>query len=125
MRSRRRLAWLAFVVLLQAGATFGAEAPVTVLLVRHAEKAAGGSDDPPLSPAGEARARVLAHVAGSAGVSAIYHTQYKRTQQTVAPLAAKLGLTPTLATPTAPPENEDETEDDDDVTEDADARQVA
>ena len=40
-------------------------------------------------------------------------------------LMRELGLTPTPATPTAPPENEDETEDDDDVTEDADARQVA
>jgi len=32
---------------------------------------------------------------GDSGIRAIYATQYKRTQQTVKPLADKLGLTPT------------------------------
>ena len=41
----------------------------TVLLVRHAEKADVAGADPPLSPAGEARAQNLIAVAGDAGVS--------------------------------------------------------
>lgn len=71
-----------------------ADAPTVVLVVRHAEKASATATDPPLSVAGKARARVLAHVAGDAGVSAIFVTQFKRTKMTAAPLAAKLHLTP-------------------------------
>jgi phosphohistidine phosphatase SixA len=63
----------------------------TVLLVRHAEPAAQATD-PPLSDVGQARAQTLVHVAGDAGVAAIYATQYVRTQQTVQPLAQHLGL---------------------------------
>ena len=63
----------------------------TVLLVRHAEKAIPTGDSP-LSKEGETRAQALAHVAGDAGVTAIYATQFLRTQQTVEPLATHLGL---------------------------------
>jgi broad specificity phosphatase PhoE len=66
----------------------------TVLVVRHAEKATTGGKDPHLSPAGKLRAKDLAHAAGAAGVTAIYATHFQRTQETVAPLAAALGLTP-------------------------------
>jgi broad specificity phosphatase PhoE len=68
------------------------EAATTLLIVRHAEKAAEPADDPPLTEAGRARAATLAGMAASSGVSAIYATQYLRTQQTVEPLAAQLGL---------------------------------
>ena len=54
----------------------------TILLVRHAEKTMQGTD-PPLSDEGQARAQTLAHVTGEAGVTAIYTSQYLRTQQTV------------------------------------------
>jgi broad specificity phosphatase PhoE len=65
----------------------------TVILVRHAEKNIEPSNpDPDLSPAGQARAQELARMFGDAGIKAIYATQYKRTQQTVKPLADKLGL---------------------------------
>jgi broad specificity phosphatase PhoE len=66
----------------------------TVLVVRHAEKASTGGKDPHLSPAGRLRAKELAHAAGAAGVTAVYATHLQRTQETVAPLAAALGLTP-------------------------------
>jgi broad specificity phosphatase PhoE len=61
----------------------------TVLLVRHAEKAYDpqNPDDPDLSLAGWGRAKKLAYVARKAGVTAIYATPAKRTQQTVQPLA--------------------------------------
>jgi broad specificity phosphatase PhoE len=66
----------------------------TVLVVRHAEKMATGGNDPHLSRAGKVRAQDLAHAAGASGVTAIYATNFLRTQETVAPLAAALGLTP-------------------------------
>lgn len=64
----------------------------TVLIVRHAEKAAEPADNPPLTAAGQARAQELMRTLGSAGVNVIYATQFLRTQQTVEPLAKQLGL---------------------------------
>ena len=65
----------------------------TVILVRHAEKIIDPNNpDPDLSPAGQARAQEIGRIFGDAGINAIYATQYKRTQQTVKPLADKLGL---------------------------------
>ncbi len=69
----------------------------TVILVRHAEKnIEPNNPDPDLSPAGEARAQELARMFSNAGVNAIYATEYKRTQETVKPLADRLGLTVSL-----------------------------
>ena len=69
-------------------------AVTTVILVRHAEKAVVPPEnkDPDLSPAGVARAQELASMFLATGVELIYASQYKRTQQTVKPLAEKLGL---------------------------------
>ena len=65
----------------------------TVILIRHAEKIIDPNNaDPDLSQAGQARAQELVRMFGDAGINAIYATQYKRTQQTVKPLADKLGL---------------------------------
>ena len=65
----------------------------TVIVVRHAEKnIEPNNPDPDLSPAGQARAQEIARIFGDAGVQAIYATQYKRTQQTVTPLASRLGV---------------------------------
>jgi len=65
----------------------------TVILVRHAEKVIDPNNpDVDLSPAGQARAQELVRMFGDTGVNAIYATQYKRTQQTVKPLADKLSL---------------------------------
>lgn len=67
---------------------------LTLILVRHAEKKVVPPEnkDPDLSSAGVARAEELARMFGKTSISAIYATQYKRTQQTVKPLADKLGL---------------------------------
>jgi 2,3-bisphosphoglycerate-dependent phosphoglycerate mutase len=65
----------------------------TVILVRHAEKnIEPDNPDPDLSPTGLLRAQGIAREFGESGIQVIYATQYKRTQQTVAPLASRLGL---------------------------------
>src|SRR6266850_2835610 len=65
----------------------------TVILVRHAEKIIDpNNSDVDLSPAGQARAQELARILGDSGINAIYATQYKRTQESVKPLADRLGL---------------------------------
>lgn len=72
--------------------------PVTTLmLVRHAEKKIEPENpDPDLSPEGVARAQEIARMFGDAGVNAIYATQFKRTQQTVKPLADHTAVPITL-----------------------------
>ena len=81
-----------FVVLSVALST--ATAQSTVFIVRHAEKA-DVSKDPDLSEAGRARAEALAKMLKDANITAIYTTEFKRTQQTAAPLAKALGITAT------------------------------
>ena len=71
-----------------------AQQKTTVILVRHAEKAAEGGSDPAISPAGQARARILAAELADDSVDAILVTRFVRTQQTAAPVAAARSLTP-------------------------------
>ena len=69
----------------------------TIILVRHAEKnIEPNNPDPDISPVGQARAQELTRMFGDAGIKAIYASQYKRTQQTVKPLADKLGVPATV-----------------------------
>lgn len=60
----------------------------TFILVRHAEKGNDGTKDPDLSEAGLMRAQSLTKLMQATKVDAIYSTPYKRTRNTVAPLAA-------------------------------------
>ena len=65
----------------------------TVILVRHAEKKIEPDNpDPDLSPEGQIRAQEIARIFADSGIQTIYATQYKRTQQTVGPLANRLGV---------------------------------
>lgn len=82
---------LVFAVCLSAAA-----AQSTIFIVRHAEKAGDRGNDPDLSDLGRARAETLANMLKDAGISAIYVTELKRTQQTAAPLAKMLHLDPTI-----------------------------
>ena len=66
----------------------------TVYVVRHAEKQSAeiGGRDPSLTDQGRRRAEALAAMLGDDDVNAVFATEYKRTQQTVEPLAAALGV---------------------------------
>jgi broad specificity phosphatase PhoE len=85
----------AFCFLLASALLSTATAQPTIFVVRHAEKAEA-TKDPDLSEAGRARAEALAKVLRDANITAIYATEFKRTQQTAAPLAKALGITVTV-----------------------------
>ena len=72
----------------------GDPAVTTVYVVRHAEKQSAeiGGRDPSLTTQGRGRAEALAAMLGDDDVNAVFATEYKRTQETVAPLAAALGV---------------------------------
>ena len=75
-----------------------------LLLVRHGQSQeyredapfslVGGHGDPPLSDLGRQQAELVAARLAGAGIEAVYVTTLRRTAQTAAPLAARLGLTP-------------------------------
>jgi phosphohistidine phosphatase SixA len=93
MRAPRLLA-ATLLALACAASAAAAQAPTVVILVRHAEKARGGGDDPPLTREGQARARALVDALSGSRVDAIVTTQYRRTRDTAAPLAAAHRVTP-------------------------------
>lgn len=72
------------------------EAPTVVYLIRHAEKSPAGPPDDPRNPhlnsEGVKRAGDLVRLLGEAGVTAVFSTDYKRTIETVDPLAKHLDL---------------------------------
>jgi broad specificity phosphatase PhoE len=79
---------------------WGTADSTTIVVVRHAEKELNAGDDPPLTPAGEARAALLARMFGGGGpgaIDAIYVSPTVRNRMTAAPLAARLRLTPVEA----------------------------
>jgi broad specificity phosphatase PhoE len=82
-----------------------AQAPLqAVIVVRHAEKAATPKENPPLSPAGEARARALLDALRDAGLTAIITTDQQRTRLTAAPLLEALHLQGQVVPRTEKPE---------------------
>jgi len=72
------------------------EADRLVVLVRHAEKAAEPSDDPPLTEAGLARAAALAASLDGAGIGSVIVTPFRRTRETAEPVAAAAGIDATV-----------------------------
>jgi broad specificity phosphatase PhoE len=69
---------------------------VTVFIVRHAEKASAELDAS-LSRAGEARSKELARMLSDVGITNIYVSQFKRTQETAVPLAKEIHRNPVIA----------------------------
>jgi|DewCreStandDraft_4_1066084.scaffolds.fasta_scaffold89386_2 broad specificity phosphatase PhoE len=86
---------LSFALLLLVACSSFAQQPVTTfILVRHAEKdMTQSTPDPDLSAEGHARARRLALLFEKTEIAAVYSTPFKRTRQTVEPLAAGKKLT--------------------------------
>lgn len=66
--------------------------PVTVFIVRHAEKSKDHPRDPNLSAVGLRRAQGLRRQLESVGITHLYSTPYKRTRQTLEPLAQHTGV---------------------------------
>ncbi len=74
-------------------------APTVVYVVRHAEKAVDDADprDPGLSPLGLLRREALGRALADAPLRAVFATEFRRTRQTVEPLAESRGLAVTTA----------------------------
>lgn len=89
---------LALGVLAAGAPASSPEAAGTVYLVRHGETEGEGQERR-LSAAGRARAEALADRLAGAGIEAIHTTDYRRTRETAAPLAERLGLHPRLYDP--------------------------
>jgi broad specificity phosphatase PhoE len=91
--------WLLFFALLAAAfVSYRSATTTTLVLVRHAEKVMGTIEDPPLAAEGVRRAERLAQMWGEVktgnGLDALYVSDTKRAQQTMAPLASRLGMKP-------------------------------
>jgi len=98
-RRRRRVQIIVIYTALAIGLAWFLEsqATTTVIFVRHAEKALTPADDPSLSPAGQRRVAELTRQLVDAdvvqGIDAVYSTPYRRTEETVRPIAEALNLT--------------------------------
>ena len=86
---------LALFLLLFVSASIASAQPV-VVIVRHGEKVTNGGTDPDLSSAGRARADALARILKDSGITAIFTTEFKRTQETAAPTATSAHVAPTV-----------------------------
>ena len=93
-RMLRRL-HVASALLLAASPLAAQGTPVTVFVVRHAEKGPG-TPDPSLTEAGRQRAALLARTVGDTRPTALFATEFKRTQETLAPLATVAGVPVTV-----------------------------
>jgi phosphohistidine phosphatase SixA len=83
-----------------AFAVYRSASTTIVVLVQPAQKEAGTIEDPPLSPAGEQRAQMLAQMLGEATsvgrLDALFVSDSRRAQQIIAPLADRLRKQPVI-----------------------------
>ncbi len=84
---------LLLLIVAMGASTVPAEAQEAIFLVRHTEQQAGrGRTDPPLTEAGQRRAKALAGVLKDAGIDVIFVSKWKRTAQTAKPVAEALNV---------------------------------
>ena len=89
----RKTPLILLVVLMGAMCSLAQDTTLTTfILVRHAEKADDGTKDPDLSPEGVKRAEALTNLLQNAHIDVVYTTNYKRTRNTVSPVARHHGL---------------------------------
>ena len=94
--TRKTLPLIVVLLLLSSFVFAQSSEPVTtVFLVRHAERAEEPRQDPPLTEQGVARSQALARLLSTAGIKAIFTSQFTRTKLTAEPLAQKLSITTT------------------------------
>jgi broad specificity phosphatase PhoE len=74
----------------------GVNAAPVIFIVRHAEKANSGGKDPDLSVQGQKRAEALANILKDSQITAVFATEFKRTQETAAPTARAAHVSPTV-----------------------------
>ena len=86
---RLLLVLLAFV---PATGAIAQDGPTLIIVVRHAEKAAVPGSDPPLSEAGQARAKALAASLAHTPVTAIVTSNFARTFETASVVAKDRNL---------------------------------
>jgi broad specificity phosphatase PhoE len=91
----KRAALIISILLLLVEVVTANTAPV-IFVVRHAEKANRGGNDPDLSPEGQKRADALADILKDSQITSVFVTEFKRTQQTAAPIAKAVHVTPTV-----------------------------
>lgn len=70
----------------------GNDEAVVVYLVRHAERAENGTDDPPLSLAGQIRVQQLLGMLADVDLTHVHTTDFKRTRDTARPFAERAGI---------------------------------
>lgn len=87
----KKITLLVALILFTAPLSMAQKKITTFILIRHAEKGSDDPKDPELKPEGIERAERLVKMLAKTTVDAIYSTGYKRTQQTVAPLAKEKG----------------------------------
>jgi broad specificity phosphatase PhoE len=97
-----RLASALLPLLLATLPTPAAGQATTVILARHAEKAAP-TGDPVLTPVGDQRAQDLARALADVRLAAVITTQYQRTRLTAAPVAQAAKLEVTIVPASADP----------------------
>lgn len=90
-----RSMWLGL-CLLAAPMAVASPPDTVVVLVRHAEKANDGSQDPLLTAEGRTRAAALVDRLADRSIAAVYATPFRRTQLTAWPVANARALTITV-----------------------------
>ena len=83
----KRITYVLLVLLFVGGCAGDAGELTTFILIRHAEKGNDGTEDPDLTEQGISRAEQLSGMLRNTPIAAIYATNFKRTRNTVAPLA--------------------------------------
>jgi broad specificity phosphatase PhoE len=88
----RRSHILASLLVLALVLPLAAHAQTTVVVVRHAEKAADQGKDPHLTEAGRERAELLDDMLRMLPLGGLYTSEFHRTRETLVPLAERSGI---------------------------------